>query len=78
MTTRELQKAIKEKKEAELKLKQKEEENNKLTKELEQEKNKPKEKEYIETVVDKTDYKAIDRLNNELLQKEEALANIRY
>ena len=77
MTTRELQKAIKEKKEAELKLKQKEEENNKLTKELEQEKNKPKEKEYIETVVDKTDYKAIDRLNNELLQKEEALANIR-
>lgn len=62
MTTRELQKVIKEKKEAELKLKQQEEENNKLIEELKREKNKPKEKEYIEKVVDKTDYTVVNKL----------------
>lgn len=62
MSARELQQAIKEKKEAELKLKQQEEENNKLVKELENEKNKPKEKEYIETVVDNTDYTVVNKL----------------
>ena len=41
------------------------EENNKLIKELEEEKNKPKEKEYIETVIDKTDYSSIDNLEIE-------------
>ena len=38
------------------------EENNKLIKELEEEKNKPKEKEYIETVVDNTDYTIVNKL----------------
>lgn len=76
MTTRELQKVIKEKKELENKIYEKENETKQLKQELEKEKNKPKEKEYIETVVDKTDYNKINQLNNELKQKENELSNI--
>ena len=43
-------------------LKKQEEENNKLIEELKQEKNKPKEKEYIETVIDNTDYTVVNKL----------------
>lgn len=63
MTTRELQQAIKEKKEAENKVKEKDEENKRLKQQLQQEKNKPKEKEYIEKVVDNTDYTLQSKLN---------------
>ena len=68
MTTRELQKVIKEKNEV---LKQNEEyinENKKLKAQLEAEKNKPKE--YIEKTIDNTDYKSIEKLKKELEEKE--------
>jgi chromosome segregation ATPase len=76
MTSRELQKVIKEKKELENKINDKEKETEQLKQELEKEKNKPKEKEYVETVIDKTDYNKINQLNNELKQKENELSNV--
>lgn len=63
MTTRELQKAIKDKKELENKIYEKENELKTIKQELEIEKNKPKDKEYVETVVDNTDYTVVNKLN---------------
>lgn len=54
------------------KLKEKDEENKKLQNQLELEQNKPKEKEYIEKIVDNTDYTLQSKLNkieNELREK---------
>lgn len=54
------------------KINSKEEENKQLKETLEKEKNKPKEKEYIETVVDNTDYTLKDKLK----EKEEELKTL--
>ncbi|OSA95785.1 UNVERIFIED_ORG: hypothetical protein B2H93_04980 [Clostridium botulinum] len=54
------------------KLQEQEQENQKLKQALEQEKNKPKEKEYIEKVVDNTDYSLknkLDKIKKELEEK---------
>lgn len=61
------------------KLKEKDEENKKLQNQLELEQNKPKEKEYIEKIVDNTDYSLQSKLNkieNELREKTKELSHI--
>jgi hypothetical protein len=62
MTSMELKKVIKEKKELENKIYEKENETEQLKQELKIEKNKPKDKEYVETVVDNTDYTVVNKL----------------